>query len=704
MSTAQILPSENRSFSDVLNRWSDWIIGIGLLGLLATLLSPLPPMILDLLLVSNIAGSILLLMVVINAKRATDLSTFPTLLLMTTLFRLGLNVASTRLILTGGEAGSVISSFGEYVGGSNLAVGLVVFLILIIIQFVVITKGSGRVSEVAARFVLDAMPGKQMAIDADLNAGLIDADAARMRRAEVAKEAEFYGAMDGASKFVRGDAIAGLIITALNLVGGIAIASMAGMELSAAVGTYSKLTIGDGLVSQIPALFISTAAGILVTKETSESSVGPMLMGQVTGRPKATLIAAGAILGIGLLPGMPKLPFLVLSTMLFLLWRATKDVEENTNPSSVVAAGSNQGVTEGATEDDPDARHELEVGELLKVDRICLEIGYRLISMVQDDSNGGVLEHVSQLRRRFASRHGVVLPPIRIKDNIQLAPNAYRLLIGGEEVASGTAEPGEFMAMDPGTASGPIKGKETVDPAFGLPAWWISARVRDEAELRGYTVIDPTSVLVTHVAEVMRQSLGDLLTRDDVKALVESVKEVSPAVVEELVPDRMGYGDVQKVLRNLLREDVSIRNMPVILEVLADNAGRVKDPEALTELVRQRMGRALCEQHASGDGTLYAVTLDPALEERLAQAVGVLEGDGEPVSPAMLQAVLERIGTTLAQASRGGRDAVLLVRSNVRRFLNELAQTALPKVAVLSYNEVVPAKAIETVAVVKMED
>ncbi len=695
-------------FGSNLKRYSDWLLGLGLLGLLATLLSPLPPIALDLLLATNLTGSILLLMVVLNAQRATDLSTFPTLLLFTTMFRLGLNVASTRLILTGGEAGQVITAFGEYVGGSDLAVGMVVFLILIIIQFVVITKGSGRVSEVAARFVLDAMPGKQMAIDADLNAGLIDSETARSRRDEVAQEAEFYGAMDGASKFVRGDAIAGLIITALNLIGGIAIASMQGMPLSKAAETFSKLTIGDGLVSQIPALFISTAAGILVTKETSASSVGPTLMRQVTGRPKATLIAAGAIFAVGLLPGMPKLPFMVLGTVLLVLWRSTRDIGPDAvrEPSMALAAtGAGTDPTEAAEGGDAKAQgEELEIGELLRVDRVCLEIGYRLISMVQGEKGGGVLDHVAQLRKRFATRHGVVLPPIRIKDNIELAPNAYRLVVGGEEVARGTVEPGDFLAMDPGTATGSVKGKETTDPTFGLPAWWIPARTRDEAELRGFTVIDPTSVLVTHISEVLRESLGDLLTRDDVKTLVENAKELSPAVVEELVPERMGYGDVQKVLRNLLREDVPVRNMPLILEVLADNAPRTKDPEALTEMVRQRMGRVLCDQHAGKDGTLYAVTLDPALEAQLAQAVGAAEGDGAPVSPAMLQAVLERVGGALGQASRSGRDAVILVRSNVRRFLNELARTALPKVAVLSYNEVVPAKAVETVAVVKLED
>ena len=683
-----------------LDKYSDWLMGIGVLGVLITLVTPIPPPVLDILLATNITIAVLLLMVTMNARAATELSTFPTILLFTTLLRLGLNVASTRLILTGGEAGSIITAFGNYVGGNNLAVGFVVFLILIIIQFVVITKGSGRISEVAARFVLDAMPGKQMAIDADLNGGIIEPAEAKSRRAAIASEAEFYGAMDGASKFVRGDAIAGLIITGLNLVGGIAIASFAGMSMGDAVDRYSKLTIGDGLVSQIPALFISTAAGVLVTKETSSSSLGQTLFRQVGGRPRATLIAAGMMFAIGLLPSMPKLPFFVLATTLMLMWRGARDADERAvaEAHAELSASDAQAETSGPSE-------EQKVAELLQVDRIALEIGYRLIPLVQEQSGGGILDHIAQLRRRFALREGVVLPPVRIKDNIKLAPNAYRLLIGGQEVGKGEIHPGEYLAMDSGSADGGIQGRETVDPAFGLPAWWIPESLRDEAEILGHTVIDPTSVLVTHVSEVLRRSMGELITRDDVKDLVESAKAVSPAVVEELIPEKMSYGEIQKVLRNLLAEDVSIRNMPVVLEVLADNVQQTRDAEALTELVRQRLGRAICEKYGDKDGTLFAVTLDPVVESRLASALGVANDvDVGQVGPAYLQGLMERIGKTIAQATQSGREVVVLVRSNVRRFLNELVRASLPKVAVLSYNEVVPARAVETVAVVKMED
>jgi flagellar biosynthesis protein FlhA len=687
----------------LMRRYADWIVGVGVLGLIVTLVSPLPPLLLDALLALNLASSLLLLLLSMNSTRAAELSVFPTLLLFSTLFRLGLNVASTRLILSGEDAGDIIEAFGEYVCGSNLTVGIIVFLILVVIQFVVITKGSTRISEVAARFVLDAMPGKQMAIDADLNSGLIDADEARRRRAQVATEAEFYGAMDGASKFVRGDAVAGLIITALNLLGGITIAMFNGATLAEAGVRYSMLSIGDGLVSQIPALLVSTASGVLVTKASSEASLGMQMMAQLGGRPRATLISSGMLFAIGLLPGLPKIPFFLLATMLLIAWRATRNVRSSdellAEPKPVAAAAS-------TTPAAPSAEQESEAAlELLKVDRIALEIGYRLIPLVQDSRGQGILEHISQLRRRFASREGVVLPPVRIKDNIKLAPNSYRVLLGGQEIARGEIEPGQMLAMDSGATNGKVRGKPTTDPAFGLPALWIADSARDEAELLGYTVVDPVSVLVTHLTEVLRGALGDVLTRDDMKELVENAKKISPAVVEELIPARIGFGEVQAVVRNLLREGVSVRNMPAILEVIADHVGRTKDPDALTELVRQRLGRALCESHADAGGVVHVVTLDPRIEARLASAVGgASDPESQPVSPAYLQRLVERIAEQLAQGAKTGADVVLLARSSVRRFLGELVRASLPKVSVLSYQEVTPAKALNTVATVRLED
>ena len=686
-------------FGGALRKYSDALLGFGVLGLMITLIMPMPPAMLDLLLALNISSAVLLLVLTMNAKAATELSTFPTILLFSTLFRLGLNVASTRLILTGGQAGNIISAFGNYVGGNNLGVGLVVFLILIIIQFVVITKGSGRISEVAARFVLDAMPGKQMAIDADLNGGLIDAEQAKSRREAVSREAEFYGAMDGASKFVRGDAIAGLIITGLNLLGGVAIASFNGMSMSDAVRRFSMLTIGDGLVSQIPALFISTAAGVLVTKTSGKETLGRNLFAQISGRPKATLIASVMMFAVGLMPGMPRIPFLVLAALLLTVWRSSAQAAEELEQEELRAAAPQEGGEAGEASEDE------EVGDLLQVDRVSLEIGYRLIPLVQDKKGGGILDHIAQLRRRFALSDGLILPPVRIKDNIRLAPNAYRLLVGGQEVMRGEIEPNRMLAMDSGQASGKIPGTKTVDPAFGLPALWIEDSNRDEAEILGYTVIDPTSVLVTHLSETLRQNLHEILSRDDVKELLENTKKVAPAVVEELVPDKMGYGEIQRVLRNLLREAVPIRNMPAVLEALADNVAQTKDPEALTELVRQRLGRALCEAHADADGVLHAVTLDPAIEGKIATAVGLgVEGDGGAVTPVFLQQLMERVADSVSKATQGGKSVVLLVRSNVRRFLNELVQASLPKLDVLSYNEVVPARSVETVSIVRMEE
>ena len=695
--TAQAEATAALGRAGFLKRYADWALAAGVLGLLVTLVTPISPILLDLLLATNIAVSLLLLLVTMNTKDPVEFSVFPTLLLFTTLFRLGLNVASTRLILTGGRAGAIIEAFGNYVTGNNLTVGLIVFLVLIVIQFVVITKGSGRISEVAARFVLDAMPGKQMAIDADLNGGLIDADQARARRAGVAQEAEFYGAMDGASKFVRGDAIAGLIITALNLVGGIAIGTLNGMSLPDAGERFCKLTIGDGLVSQIPALLVSTSAAILVTKSNSAHSLGFNLMMQIGTRPRSTLIAAGMLFVIGMLPGMPKLPFLLLATLLLSTWRSTRHIQEDAEPLAAAAPEASQPT--------PEESESEKVQDLLRVDRIALEIGYRLIPLVHDPGGAGILDHVAQLRRRFAMNEGLVLPPVRIKDNIRLAPNAYRILIGGQEVAKGTIEAGQFLAMDSGTASGRVDGRETVDPAFGLPAWWIHESARDEAEVQGFTVIDATSVLVTHLSEVLRGALADLLSRDDVKELVDGAKKVAPAVVEELIPDKIGLGELQGILRNLLREGVSIRNLPAVLEVVADNCQRTRDAEALTELVRQRLGRALVEMHTDRAGTLFAITLDPAIEVRLAAAVGG-HGDPEapPVSPAWLQSLVERIGERLAAATKSGQDVVVLARSNVRRFLNELVKASLPKVSVLSYNEIVQARAVETLGIVSMDE
>jgi flagellar biosynthesis protein FlhA len=491
-------------------------------------------------------------------------------------------------------------------------------------------------------------------------------------------------------------------------VGGIAIGMVGGMAFGEATERYSLLTVGDGLVSQVPALLVSTAAAVLTTRASGKQSLGKNLVAQVGGRPKATLISAGMLVLLGLLPGMPGLPFWLLAGVLFLAWRSTRHVGsaaellEGTTPKPAAAAAPAKDKVANDRDIAADAE---EVRGLLTVDRLALEIGYRLIPLVQDKTGAGILDHVAQLRKSIAGKHGIVLPAVRIKDNVRLEPSAYRVLVGGVEVARGSIEPEHWLAMDGGGAAGKIKGKPTKDPTFGLPAFWVDAAGRDEAEIMGYTTIDATSVLVTHLSETIKKNFDEILTRDDVKELVENVKRDSPAVVAELVPERLSYGEVQQVLRNLLREEVPIRNMPLILEALADHAPRTKDVEQLSELVRQRLGRTLCEQHADKSGVIHAVTLDPALENRIAASVGAGGGgDAKPVDPAYLQRLVERIERTLSTAAKGGREVVLLVRSNVRRLIGELVRASLPKVAVVSYNEVVPARSIETVDIVRMEE
>jgi flagellar biosynthesis protein FlhA len=506
--------------------------------------------------------------------------------------------------------------------------------------------------------------------------------------------------MDGASKYVRGDAIASLIITAINLIGGIAFATWKGMSISDAVDRYSKLAIGDGLVSQVPALLVSTAAAILVTKDASERSLGSALVGQLSSSARAGAIAAGMLGVIALLPGLPAYPFLLLGGALFFATRArTAPVQALQTAEGDKSTAGQGGATPAGPED---------MTEMLHVDRIALEIGYRLVPLVQE-AGGGLLDHVSRLRRKIAQEQGVQLPPVRIRDNVRLSPSGYRILIGGSEVARGEVEPGMYLAIDQGSGGGKLEGKRTKDPTFGLPATWVAASKRENAEALGYAVVDTASVLATHLSETLHAQLGDLLTRDDVKALLDGVKKTAPAVVEELVPAKLGYGDIQRVLRGLLRESVPIRNMPSILEALADAVARTKETDALVEFVRQRLARVLVERHADRDGTLHAVTLDPEVEGRLASALsggrdGGREGDAALASPAWLHALMERTATLMAEAAKGGQDVVIIVRSNVRRLVHELVRASMPKVAVLSYNEIQPARSVRTAAIVRIEE
>ena len=663
------------------------LLALFFIAILGVMLVPVPGLLLDAMLCLNITSSLLILMAVLNAGRPVEFSTFPSVLLFTALFRLALNVASTRLILLEGDAGDVIETFGQFVVGGEPLVGIVIFLVLVVIQFIVITKGQGRISEVAARFALDSMPGKQMSIDADLGAGLLTADEARVRRQALTTEMEFYGAMDGAGKFVRGDAIAGLIITAINIVGGLVMGiAFTGMSAGAAFEKYTILTIGDGLVAQIPALLVSTAAGILVTKGASESSLGEEMGDQMLASGRTLRLVAGVLVVIALLPGMPTLLFLGIAGAL-LAYSGAAD-------AAVARAENEKAAAAAAKEPKPDENQQ-PVEELLGVDRLGVELGFRLIGLVEPGKHGGLLDHIRALRRQFAQNLGLVVPPIRVRDNVQLEPNTYRITLGGQEVARGTLRAGQYLAMDPSGTAAPIQGIETVEPAFGLPARWIAESDKDRAELLGYTVIDAASVLITHLTESLKKIAGELLSRDDVKSLVDNLKKTSPAVVDELIPSQLTVGQVQRVLAGLLREGVPIRNLQTILEALADACAETKDLRQLTEHVRGRIARTIVEPHLDPAGTLHAAFLDPDLERNLAEALAGNEGAAN-LPAGFLGRFVDRTAEALSTMARSGRDPVLVTRASLRPFLAEAIAGVIPNAAVLSYQETSPARKVET--------
>jgi flagellar biosynthesis protein FlhA len=669
-------------------RNADVALAFGLVGLLMILLVPLPTWLLDVLLVVNLSASILLLLLVLSSEKPLELSTFPTLLLFSALFRLALNVASTRLILLNGAAGHVIQSFGEFVVGGSLVVGIVIFLILIVIQFVVITKGAGRISEVAARFTLDAMPGKQMAIDAELNNGLITPDEAKARRREISREAEFHGAMDGASKFVRGDAVAGLIITTVNLVGGVCVALSKGLDLGQAFKKYSILTVGDGLVSQIPALIVATAGAIIVTKASTESNLADELAHQMTDRRRGLRLAALIVGVLGLVPGLPTVPFLLLALALLAVASLRK-------PAPVAALADDKDPAVAAAE------QTAELERLLKVDAMGIELGYRLLHLVEKSRSGGLLSHIAQVRKRFAAEMGVIVPPIRVTDNARLPPAGYRVLVRGQVAASGELAPGRLLAMNPGGAKPEIPGEPTREPTFGLPALWIEESRRSEAELAGLTVVEPVSVLVTHLSETIRDHAGLVLTRDDVKALVENVRKESPAVVDDLIPNQLSYGDLHRVLRALLAERVSVKNLAAILEVLSEHAAQTKDPEALAELARRRLARTVVEPYLDDEGTLKVVSLDPALERSL---VEVAKNQDPADGAGVVRVLLDRILGEVRRLVERGQEAVVLVRAEARAFLRDLLKSVAPRAVVLSYAEAAAARKVEPVAIVAADE
>ncbi len=681
-----------------LLRRSDIMASVGLIGILMLMIVPLPAMILDLCLSLNITIAILILVISLYSEKATDFSVFPSILLVTTLFRLSLNVASTRLILLHGNegmdaAGSVIQAFGEFVVGGSYVVGLVIFVILVIINFIVITKGAGRIAEVAARFTLDAMPGKQMAIDADLNAGLIDEATARKRREEISNEANFHGAMDGASKFVRGDAIAGIIITLINIGAGFIIGVLQkGMPLAEAAKNYTILTVGDGLISQVPALIISTAAGMLVTRTAGGEDFGEGIKKQFTRYSKALWVVAAILLGFALIPGLPFFPFLILSALLALIAHHLDKVEKE------------QLIEEALVErPQPVAKPDQDYEKMLNVDLVELEVGYGLIPFVDAAQDGELLTRIQAIRKQFALTTGFIVPPVHIKDNLQLNPNQYTINLKGVNIATAEMMPGYFMAMDPGLVTETIKGLPTREPAFDLPAIWVTEDKRERAQIAGYTVVDCITVMATHISEVIKKHAYELLGRQETQTLIDNLGKSYPKLVEELVPHVLNLGIIMRVLQNLLREGISIRDLRSILETMADYANMTQDTDILTEYVRHTLSRSISTTYTAGDGLMSVITMDRKVEESIQSAIQHRErGSFLALDPKTAQKILDSLNTLITDMT-GGQQPVLLVLPQIRPHVRRLTERYFPNLAVLSHNEITSQVRIQSIGTVTID-
>ena len=674
---------------------SDVMLGVGIIFIIVMMIIPIPTFLVDLLLALNITLTLVILLTTIYNLEPLEFSVFPGLLLVMTMFRLALNITTTRLILSEGYAGNIIEAFGGFVIGGNYVVGVIIFTILVIINFVVITKGSGRIAEVAARFTLDAMPGKQMAIDADLNNGIIDEDEAKERREKITKEADFYGAMDGAAKFVRGDAVAGILITFINILGGFAVGILQlGMTWNEALSTFTTLTVGDGLVSQLPALMISTSAGIIVSRAAARTNLGEDVTTQLFTQHRALYIVAGVLVFFALVPGLPFIPFMSLAILAFLLARV------------VMTSTKDQEAEETAREAAEAKPAEERVEDMLYLDPLEVQIGYGLIPLVDPDQGGDLLDRITMLRKQFAAELGVVIPPIRIRDNVQLQPNQYVFIIRGNEVARGEVVVGYYLTMNPGDAIGEVEGIDTEEPTYGLPAKWITPAQKDKAELNNWTVIEPSAVLATHLMETLRLNAYRILSRESVQSLLDNLKRENKTVVEELVPGVLSVGQVQKVLQNLLSEGVSIRDLVTILETLGDYANMTKDPELLTEAVRSSLGEAIAARYQDESGAINAVTLDPHLEQMMNEGVAqaAQKGDQFILPPDIFRTMYQKLIGISEDIKQTGREMILITAPNVRRFLRKFVEPFLPQAAVLSYSELPPKVQINSVQMLSLEN
>ncbi|MDF1506571.1 flagellar biosynthesis protein FlhA [Robertmurraya sp. DFI.2.37] len=677
-------------------RAKDLIVLLSVILIVAMLIIPFPTWLLSILLIVNISLALLILLISMNMSEPLQFSVFPSLLLLVTLFRLGLNVSTTRSILSKGDAGNVVETFGSFVVGGNIVVGLVVFIILVIINFIVITKGSERVSEVAARFTLDAMPGKQMSIDADLNAGMISEHEARERREKIGREADFYGAMDGASKFVKGDAIAGIIITLINLLFGIVIGSMQlGLPIGEAATRFSLLTVGDGIVSQIPALLISTATGIVVTRATSDGNLGQDITRQLLSYPKMLYVTGGTIILLGLLTPIGALLTLPVGGLMLLGGYRMSKVPET-------AKEQLEDIDEDVQADEMKSPES--VVSLLNVDPIEFEFGYGLIPLADSNQGGDLLDRIVMIRRQLAIELGLVIPVVRIRDNIQLQPNEYRLKIKGNEMARGELLLDHYLAMSPGVEDDSIEGIDTVEPSFGLPAKWITEDMKEQAEIFGYTVVDPPSVVSTHITEIIKANAHELLGRQETKQLIDHIKESYPILVEEVTPNPLSVGEIQKVLGKLLRENVSIRNLPIIFETLADFGKVTSDTDLLAEYVRQALARQITNQYSSGGEQLKVITVSGKIEKIIADGIQQTEhGNYLSIDPNVSQSILESIAAQVEQLSLMEQTPIVLCSPAVRMYIRQLTERYFPQIPILSYNELEANVEVQSVGVVNIE-